>query len=192
MVVTTLFGLAVKQEWLISKENHLLTGAFLPEPRQIDAFNLVSEVGNPFTLTDFFGHWTIVFAGYSYCPDVCPTTLATLKVVKGQLGTEAKRIKVVFLSVDPEHDTPEQLASYIHKFDSEFKAVTGSQQQLEALIRNLGLVAFKETDSENSRYEISHSAHLVLINPEGKIAAYLTPPFTTEALVADIRTILAI
>ena len=190
LLVLSLLGLEVKQVWLRPAHHELLTGTFLPEPRQMSAFNLVTEVGTPFTLADFLGHWTVMFAGYTLCPDVCPTTLAMLKAVKGQLGDDTKRLTVLFLSVDPEQDTPEQLESYIYHFDPDFHAVTGSSQQIEAIIANLGLAAFKETDSVNGHYEIGHSAQLILINPAGKIAAYLSPPFTTEALVADIRTTL--
>ena len=93
------FGILAKALWVTPHKPDLQSGSFLPEPRQIDSFSLVSDAGTPFTLADFRGHWTLVFAGYSYCPEICPTTLAMLKAAKANLGGDAKRLKVLFLSI---------------------------------------------------------------------------------------------
>ncbi|MDD4915415.1 MAG: SCO family protein [Methylococcales bacterium] len=191
LTAIAVLGIIAKELWFSPHKQSLLNGSFLPEPRKIDAFNLVSAAGTPFTLADFRGHWTIVFAGYSYCSEVCPTTLALLQAAKAKLGDDAKQLKVLFLSIDSEHDTPERLAEYIHHFDPEFQAATGSAQQIEALASNLELVAFKEENKATGQYEFQHSAQLILVNPKGQMAGHLSPPFTVETLVVDIKTTLS-
>lgn len=189
LACVAIFGVLAKELWFTPHKQDLLNGSFLPEPRRIEAFNLVSDAGAPFALDDIRGHWTFVFAGYSYCPEVCPATLALLKTAKAQLGDKAKQLKVLFLSIDPEHDTPERLTEFIHHFGPDFQAATGSKQQIEALAANLGLAAFKE-ENATGQYEFVHSANLILVNPKGQMAGYLSPPFTVEGLAADINTTL--
>ena len=190
MVAVILFGGMAKQTWFPPHSPSLLSGVLLTSTRPIKDFNLISEAGTPFIRADLLGHWTLVFAGYTYCPDFCPTTLAQLKTVKAKLGADAQRLKVLFLSVDPGRDTPENLARYIRYFDPDFRAATGPVTQLESLAANLGLVFLKVDDPETGHYEIEHSAQLVLINPEGRLAGFLSPPFILETLVADIKTVL--
>jgi len=190
-IVVVLFVIILKPFWFKSAQHDdLLTGSFLPKPRQVSEFDLVSEVGTPFTHADLRGHWTVLFAGYSYCLDICPATLAQLKVAKAQLGDDAERLMVLFLSLDPERDTPAHLADYIHSFGAGFHAVTGSDKQLKKLVVNLGLLAVKETGPENGGYQIDHSAQLILIDPEGNMAGHLSPPFDTAALLVDLKTAL--
>ncbi len=191
ITVLGLLGVLAKTVWLKPHSHDLLNGSFLPQPRQIAEFDLISEDGTPLTSADLLGHWTVVFAGYTYCPEICPTTLSKLKAAKDQLGDDAQQLTVLFLSIDPEHDTPGQLASYIHNFDPDFRAATGSAIQLEALATNLGVVALKIPDTEHGTVAIDHSARLILVNPEGKMAGYLSPPFTTQELVTDFKTVLA-
>ena len=187
MVAAILLGGLAKQTWFPPHSPGLLGGVLLPTTRPIADFTLVSEVGTPFTRADLLGHWTLIFPGYTYCPDVCPNTLALLKTVKVKLDADAKRLTVLFLSVDPERDTSESLVRYIRYFDPDFRAATGPVAQLEALTANLGIVFLKVENTETGRYEIEHSAQLVLVNPEGRLAGYFSPPFTPETLAADIK-----
>jgi protein SCO1/2 len=113
-----------------------------------------------------------------------------LKQVKAQLGDEAKRLKILFLSVDAEHDNPAQLAQYVHHFDPEFQAATGTAAQLAQFAQELGLTAMKTSDAENGTYAIDHSARLILLNPAGARAASLAPPFSPADLVADFKQVL--
>lgn len=168
----------------------LESGVLLPVSRQIQAFSLISDTG-PFTPADLLGHWTLVFAGFTHCPEVCPTTLAQIKTAKAMLGPrETEHLTVLFLSLDPQRDTPEHLARYTRHFDPGFRSATGTSAQIEALAANLGLVFLKQTGPENREPVIDHSAQLVLIDPEGRLAGYLMPPFTAATLAADLRGIL--
>lgn len=170
----------------------LESGVLLPVSRQIQAFSLVSDTG-PFTPTDLLGHWTLIFAGFTHCPEVCPTTLAQIKTAKAMLGPEpVKRLMVLFLSLDPERDTPERLARYTRHFDPDFRSATGTNAQLDSLAANLGLVFLKQIDPQSGQPVIDHSAQLVLINPDGRLAGYLIPPFSPETLAADLKSILKI
>lgn len=168
----------------------LQSATLLPNPRPIPDFALVTDSG-AFTQQDLLGHWTLVFAGFTYCPEVCPTTLARLKEAKALLGTEAaKRLLVLFVSVDPARDTPERLGHYARHFDPSFRGATASEAQLQALLAALGLVYLKQDEPGGAAPLIDHSAHVVIVNPAGKLAGYLIPPFTAEGLAADMKALL--
>jgi len=134
-----------------------------------------------------------VFAGFTYCPKLCPTTLATLKQTKALLGpSAAKGLTRLFLSVDPDRDKPKRLADYVHHFDPDFKGVTGGEDELKKLLAGLGLVYLKQQADGGGQAEIDHSAHIAIIDPAGRHAGYLTPPFTAEGLAADIGILLGL
>ncbi|WP_169603913.1 SCO family protein [Methylococcus geothermalis] len=168
----------------------LASGTLLPQPRPVAEFALTGEDGKPFTRAGLLGRWTVIFVGYTHCPDVCPTTLSQLKAAKAKLGADGARLAVLFVSVDPERDTPDHLARYVRYFDKEFRAATGPVDALAALGRQLGFVFIKNPAPEGEGYGIDHSAELMLLDPEARLAGYLTPPFQAETLAADFKMIL--
>lgn len=167
------------------------SGQWLEHHRPIPDFALISDSG-PFVKNDLLGHWTLVFAGFTYCPTVCPTTLATLKEAKALLEpAQAERLEVLFVSVDPGRDDPKRLADYAHHFDPSFRGVTGTEVQLQALLeRGLGLVFLRQTATTGQEVSIDHSSHVAIIDPTGQLAGYFSPPFTPEALASDLNAIL--
>lgn len=170
------------------------SGTLLRTPRALPAFALVDEDGQPFTNQNLQGHWTLVFPGFTYCPDVCPTTLGLLKNVEAQLGDRARNLQVVLFSVDPDRDTPETLSRYVRYFSPRFKGATTAEPGLKTLAQALG-VAYVKVPGESSidgadRYTMDHSAALVLVNPRGELAGYFTPPLNVDALVRDLGRIL--
>lgn len=169
----------------------ITSGTLLGTPRPIDEFTLQSAAGTPFTRADLGGHWTVVFAGFTFCPDVCPTTLTELKAVKAQLGDSADAIRFLFLSVDPERDTPEKIGQYLRFFDPGFIGATGDAASLEKLGANLGFVYAKVPGATPESYTIDHSTALILIDPQARVAGYLTPPFKPDAMAADLKAIIA-
>ncbi|CAL1238999.1 SCO family protein [Candidatus Methylocalor cossyra] len=192
-VVTGILALALVLGgwfWWTPGVPRLVSGALLEKPRPLRDFSLRAESGAPFTLEELRGHWTVIFAGYTHCPDVCPLTLAQLKQAKARLGTASEGLRVLFLSVDPERDTSEGLANYVRHFDPDFRAATGTRPQLETLAYQLGIVFLKAPNSQGEGYTIDHSAELVLIDPQGRLAGYLLPPFSPEGLAADLATVL--
>ncbi|MDB5987049.1 MAG: hypothetical protein JWR16_2102 [Nevskia sp.] len=166
------------------------SGTLLPQPRPIADFSLSGSDGQPYTKASLAGHWSLIFAGYTFCPDVCPTTLAELKGVLNKLGADAGKLQVVFISVDPERDTPQRLAQYVHYFSPDFRAATGEVAALEKLGQSLGFVFVKVPGATPESYLMDHSAALMLVNPQAELVGYLTPPFKADAIAADLKPLL--
>lgn len=166
------------------------SGTLLQTPRALPAFSLTDESGQPYTNAELQRHWTLLFPGFTYCPDICPATLAQLKAVHAGLGARADRLQVLLFSIDPERDTPETLARYVQHFDPSFKGATTGEPELREMAQALGVAYLKVPGETADSYTMDHSAALVLINPRGEIAGYFTPPLRTEALTRDLRRIL--
>src|SRR5262249_18517254 len=116
------------------------SGTLLSQPRAVVDFSLAASDGKPWTRASLAGHWSLIYVGYTHCPDVCPTTLALLKGVARSLGADAAKLQVVFLSIDPERDTPQALGQYTHYFNPDFLAVTGANAELDKLGGSIGYV----------------------------------------------------
>ena len=162
-------------------------------PRVLPAFELQQSDGTPLTAEELKGHWTLVFLGFTHCPDVCPTTLAQLAGAQKQWAAlpEATRPRVLLVSADPERDTPELLGRYAHAFHPDTLAATAPLPQLQAFARSLSLVFMKVAGpSGDARdYSIDHSAALVLLDPQARMAGVVQPPFDIKAIAADMDTL---
>jgi protein SCO1 len=135
---------------------------------------------------DLLGHWTLLDFGYTFCPDICPTTLATLKDLKTQLaasGTAAPQ--VIFISVDPARDTPERLAGFVRFFDPGFVGATGDDAALAALVKHLGVRYERHDATDKKLYVVDHSAVVYLIDPHGRLKAIFSWPHDPAAMAAD-------
>lgn len=166
------------------------SGTLLQTPRALPAFSLTDENGQPFTQENLQGRWTLLFPGFTYCPDVCPTTLGLLKTVQAQLGEQAGALQVALFSVDPERDTPEVLKRYVHFFSPAFKGVTTPEPGLQQLAAALGVAYVKIPGEAEGSYTMDHSAALILINPQGQLAGYFTPPLQVAALARDLQSLI--
>ncbi len=162
----------------------LRSGTAMPQRRPLGEFSLLDQHARPLTRSVFERRWTVVFAGFTNCPDVCPTTLVTLAGLRARLQQRSE-LQVVFLSVDPERDTPAVLTRYLAHFDPAIIGVTGEKQQLDRVCEDLGL-AYVRNPGVAGEYTVDHSAALVLVDPQARIAAYFRPPFDVGALAADI------
>jgi len=194
MSVAALLGLsAALLRRYSSPQIELATGTYLAPARAVPDFSLIDQRGAPFGPRNLDGHWSLMFFGYTNCPDFCPATLVTLAAMEKNL--RAGRVtapQVVFISVDARRDTPQQLAKYVPYFDPTFIGVTAADQPtLEALARELG-VAVALVPSAGGGYTVDHSGAIFVVDPAGKIAAILTGPFTAEALQADFARIVAV
>ncbi|MEO6154720.1 MAG: SCO family protein [Thermomonas sp.] len=162
----------------------------LPTPRALPAFSLQQSDGTALTGDELHGHWTLVFMGFTHCPDVCPTTLAQLAAAQKQWAAlpEASRPRVLFVSADPDRDTPKITGAYAHAFNADSLAATGPIPALEAFARSLSLV-FMKVAGESGRaddYSIDHSATLIVLDPQARMAGVIVPPFDPKAIAADL------
>ncbi|HET9329775.1 MAG TPA: SCO family protein, partial [Steroidobacteraceae bacterium] len=140
--------------------------------------------GRAFTRADLAGTPTLVFFGFTHCPDVCPTTLVKLAQVKK--SAPLATLHVLFVSVDPQRDTPPVLAQYVHAFDPSFQGLTGDPQALARVARDFG-VAFSRVELPGGDYTMDHSAVVFLLDSGAHIVAIFTPPFDSAALRADLQ-----
>lgn len=188
VLAATVIGVAAG--WWVSARQPvtLASGTALETPRGIGAFRLTDQQGREFTRDALRGGWSLVFAGFTHCPDACPTTLALLDTMDQRLRANGRAIQVVFLSVDPERDTAERLAGYVGHFNPRFVAVTGARAQIDALCRDLG-IAYVRNPGAGGDYTVDHSAALVLIDPRARVAGYFKPPYDIGALAADLASI---
>lgn len=179
----------------LRKQASLTTLIVLPEPRAIPEFKLIDQQARNFGLEQLTGTWSLLFFGFTHCPDICPSTLYDLQRVNEEVrnvrGDEPAQHQVVFFSVDPERDTPEILRDYTAYFDPEFIAVTGDHSQLEPLTRKLGIAYRIEEHAEGeSMYSVDHSASILLINPQGRLHGVFPAPHNAETMAADLMVVI--
>lgn len=167
----------------------LAAGIALNPPRPIVDFELVDHTGANFTRAAFKNHWSVVFAGFTHCPDICPDTLWRLDLLDSQLRAGGGELQTVFVSVDPERDTPEALASYVGHFNAQFIGATGDREQIDALCNSLGIDYIKIPGGRGD-YSVDHSAALVLVDPEARVAGYFRPPFDFDQIAEDLGPII--
>ena len=171
----------------------LATGSYLSPSRAMPDFSLIDQHGQAFGPVNLRGRWSMMFFGYTNCPDFCPTTLTMLAVMEKRLRASAAPIRpqVIFMSVDAKRDTPEQLAKYVPYFDPEFIGITAADQpSIEAVAAKFG-VGVIITPKPDGTYTVDHSGTIFVLNPDGKVAAILTGPFTVDTLQADFQRIVA-
>ena len=161
-----------------------------PSPRAVPEFTLTRADGKALTRSDWNGVWTVAFFGYTNCPDVCPTTLASFKDVWAKLGANgtADRVRFDFISVDPARDTPDILAKYVGYFDPAWIAATGTDEELTRLTRSLGLIYSREPNP-NGGYDVDHSASAIIVDPKGNEVGLFRPPFDAKAIAADLESL---
>jgi protein SCO1/2 len=164
----------------------LRAGTALPEPRPLADFALTDQNGQPFSREDLRGHWTLLFAGFTNCPDVCPLTLASMADLRRRLARDDLRF--LFVSVDPGRDTPEVIRRYLAHFDPELLGATGARADVENLTAGLGL-AQVVNPGVGDEYTVDHSTALVLIDPEARLAGYFSAPHVPDALAADLAAL---
>lgn len=165
-------------------------GYVLDEPRPLPAFQLVDEKGISFSETDFEDQWSLLYFGFTYCPDICPSAMAVMAQIKQGVDSQAPLENRYYLvSVDPERDTPERIGEYVSYFDPEFHGLTGDFAQLDIITRAAGAVYKVPEAPENDDYLVAHSSTLTLIDPQGRVHAIFTSPFDPVRIAADISQI---
>ena len=194
-------GLALALGWVLGERlfRHLgsppdIAGIYLPDAQALPPFQLVHQSGRPFTNNDLLGHWTFLYFGYSYCPDVCPLALTDLNRLQRRLATAGADgdTAYLFVSVDPQRDTPERLRDYVTYFNPKFQGATGSDEALSPLIKALHAF-YQRVDNPDApeRYTMDHTSTISLIDPQGRLRAIFTPPQDPERMATDFLAIRA-
>lgn len=174
----------------------------MPQPQQTqqESGSSTATIGGPFTLVDtsgrtvtdqtFHGKWMLIYFGYTYCPDACPTTLTNMGIALQKLGPEAARIAPMFITVDPERDTVKAMAEYLKSFDPRIVGLTGSEAQTAAVAKAYHVyVAPRKSDGDD--YLVDHSAYIYLMSPQGKFATVIAGNIAGDRMAETLRKELA-
>src|SRR5262245_63487976 len=164
----------------------------LPQPTALTDVRFVDKSGREAHLADFKGDFTLLFFGFTNCPDVCPLTLAMLAQVRADIEARAPRFtpRVLFVSVDPERDTPERIAAYLNGFDEKFAGVTASDAELQPLLAQLGVAVEKQHDhSGGGHYNVVHNSAIYVLDPNAEWIAVSTGPHDPKVFAQDFLRI---
>lgn len=155
-----------------------------PEARELVPFELVDQDNRPFTPDRLRHKWSLLFFGFTHCPDVCPTTLKALQTFWEELPDPVrKQTQVVFVTVDPNRDTPAVIKEYVDYFEPQFLGVTGKLGQITALTRSLGVLYEYVSNGEDKRnYTVNHSAQIILTDTQARLRAVFPPPHDPDEL----------
>ncbi len=153
------------------------------------AFNMINHLGERVTEKDLLGHYSLIYFGYTYCPDVCPMSLQIMKLVLDELSSLKNKIQPIFVSVDPQRDRPELLSDYIQSngFPEHLIGYTGSVEQVRAMTNAYKVHYSKRDDESLSEYLVDHTSLFFLMNRQGKLALVLSPNSTIEQMVSRIK-----
>ncbi|MEE8343094.1 MAG: SCO family protein [Gammaproteobacteria bacterium] len=179
--------------WWIPRQPHppqLKQATRLPEPLLLPSFQLVDQHGAEFTRASLRKHWSLLFFGYTHCPDVCPTTMFTLQKTARQLHNTqlfGGAVQFVLVSVDPERDTPEHLARFVSYFNKDFIGITGAPQAIDDLTRQLGIMYARPEAPSSDNYLVDHSASILLVDPQARFYAVFSPPHLAGNLASDLK-----
>lgn len=191
--VLGMFVHGITKPHILSDSELKANGIFLFEkPRAFQDFKLLDYQSQAFTQEYFKGKWTLVFFGFTYCPDICPTTMAMLSEFYSQQqdGDYADNLQVVMVSVDPGRDTPEKLYDYVRYFSPEFIGVTGEFLDLHRFATQLN-IPFKKSPGGGEDYTVDHSGNVAIINPKGHYIGFFRAPVTLSQLNMGYKSIRA-
>lgn len=179
--------------WLVAApvQGAEFKGGLLTPSRMAPDFALTTQDGKDLRLSGLRGHVVAISFGYTFCPDVCPMTLAELTQVRGRLGTDARRFEALFITVDPERDTPPRLREYVNAFSRGFTALTGSAGRLADVRKAYGVVAEKRVvPGTAAAYLIDHSSFVYIVDPAGQLRLMFPFGMSIDDMVHDIRLLM--
>lgn len=197
MVIAILAIVATAAGWFASSyfappklPKHALV---FPEPMPLPAFELTDQDGERFSREDFAGRWSLLFFGFTHCPDICPATLQIMSLATQRLVDARRDIpRLVLVSVDPERDTPQIMKRYTGHFGDDVVGLTGDVGELSKLTKALGIYFEKEDAAANEQsYNVAHSAHVLVLDDFGNYAAVFRPPHSIDAIAADLPLIMS-
>lgn len=162
----------------------------LPQSRSLPALSLTDQNGQVMQVDEMKDKWSLLFFGYTFCPDICPATLAQMRQLQGMLPAEAKdKLRIVLVTVDPHRDTPEQLKKYLAFFDPGFQGLTGKQEDIQKLASAVS-IPFIPADTSKENYTVDHSGNLVIIGPDGTQRGFIRAPVNNDKLAEQLPGLL--
>ena len=162
----------------------------LPQSRSLPELSLTNQDGQVVAVDQLKDQWSLLFFGYTFCPDICPATLAQLRQLQGQLPPETlAKLRIVLVTVDPNRDTPQQLKKYLDYFDAGFIGLTGEEAIIQKLANGVS-IPFIPADTSKENYTVDHSGNLVLIGPDGKQRGFIRAPINNTKLAAQLPGLL--
>ncbi len=165
-------------------------GVLMQSPEPVPDFEMMASTGERVRLSDFHGKPVLLYFGYTYCPDACPTTMNELRKVMEQLGPRADDVQVVMVSVDPERDTPDALREYLANFGATFIGLSGSEEELLSAATPLGVYFRKHDGTPASGYLVDHSTTLMAVDPDGFLRLLYPYETPADAIAEDMRTMM--
>lgn len=190
-----LFGMWSRHNLHHDQNNlQLASASVLPQAKNLNHFQLLFSDHRPFTNDDLTGHWSMLFFGFTNCPDLCPTTLTTLNETYKiwQADKLATLPQIIFISVDPERDTPPKINEYLKSFNTNFLGATGTKDQLDKLTQQLSVLYMKvQKGKTDEDYTIDHSGTILVIDPKGNWYALFNTPHDAKNIAKDFETIVA-
>jgi protein SCO1/2 len=191
-IVLVIFGFIwrMNQPVIMSEQDLRINGAIvLNTPRKFSDFDLIDHRGDAFTLQRLKGQWSMIFFGFTNCPDVCPTTLATLNETYSKLkDSEKENLQIIMVSLDPERDTVEKLGQYMPYFNAEFIGVTGNKHFIKRFTTEIN-IAYNQVPLDGDDYTVDHSSQIVLVNPNGHYHGFFKSPHSAIMLRKTWRSI---
>lgn len=185
-------GLWLAQENPPPQENTpRIQGAIYPTAKHVEGFSLLNQNNETFSKNNLQGQWSLLFVGYTLCPDICPTTLSLMSEVHSELKSQdLQPPAIIFLSIDPARDTVDVVKQYVEYFNSDFTGLTGDPAQIAKLTRNLNAV-YRKAPGLNGEitkddYLMDHSSALMLINPDGDLQSILTAPHSMRGVIDSL------
>ncbi len=180
---------------LAQTKSLVIDGTLLPKPKVLTPFQLTATTGQAFSPKSLVGHWTMVFFGFTNCALVCPTTMTEMNKMYVSLQKKlpkAKLPKVVMVSVDPQRDSLNRINGYVHAFNKHFMGARGDIEHVKQLAQQMNVVFTKLSakDGQPGHYTISHSAEVMVLNPNGDLVAFLSYPHKAKQMVHDYQVII--
>ena len=158
----------------------------LPQSRNLPDLTMTDQDGKPVAVDELKDKWSLLFFGYTFCPDICPTTLAELRQLNGMLPETVRgQLRTILVSVDPDRDTPAQLKEYLGYFNAGFQGLTGPLDDIQTLANGVG-IPFIPGDTSKENYTVDHSGNLVLIGPDGRQRGFIRSPLRVQKLAEQL------
>lgn len=170
---------------------HTFVGTVIEPPKTAADFTLTDQRGQAFRLSEQKGNVVVMFFGFTHCPDICPTELAALTAVRRQLGADSAKLRVVFITVDPERDTPEIMGQYVKNFDASFIGLSGQRPTLETIYQAYGVTAIRrELPNSALGYTMDHSAIAYVVDAAGNLRLLFPHGTSANDMLEDIRSLI--